>query len=274
MRFFAGGVVVIVAATLHAQPTPFDFPFPAPLPGARLIETRQINEPLELKQATAEDEAVIAGQSYVQYTYDRPNQITAIVFLHSFRDALFAAGWKFIDVTRLEDIPIQPETVHVAAHYRERGRNVYARVTQEPGGPYRVNIADVGAENWSAALAASCRIRIHSIHFEHERPIVKEIESEPTLVKLAELIKSKNTPPVRIEGHMDNVGEAGAAARETLALGRARMVAAWLTTTGGVPASKVVAEGLGKMRPIADNDSDLGRALNRRIEVARQDCKR
>jgi OOP family OmpA-OmpF porin len=52
------------------------------------------------------------------------------------------------------------------------------------------------------------------------------------------------------------------------------MVAAWLTTTGGVPASKVVAEGLGKMRPIADNDSDLGRALNRRIEVARQDCKR
>ena len=118
------------------------------------------------------------------------------------------------------------------------------------------------------------RVRIHSIHFEHDRPVIKEIESEPTLLKLADLIRSKNTPPVRIEGHVDNIGEEGAAARETLSLGRARMVAAWLTTQGGVPASKVIAEGLGKARPIAANDTDLGRALNRRIEVARQDCKR
>lgn len=274
MRALVSSILLAAAAGLTAQPKPFDFPFPAPLPGARLVESRQINEPLELKPATADDEAVIAGRSYVQHTYDRPNHLTAIVFLQSFRDALFAAGWKFIDVTKLEEIPIQPETVHVAAHYRERGRNVYARVSHEPGGPYRVNIADVGAEDWGAALAASCRVRVYSIHFEHDRPIIKEIESEPTLVKLADLIKSKSTPPIRIEGHMDNIGEAGAAARETLALGRARMVLSWLTTQGGVPAGKVIAEGLGKLRPIADNDSDLGRALNRRIEIARQDCKR
>ena len=59
-----------------------------------------------------------------------------------------------------------------------------------------------------------------------------------------------------------------------LALGRAKSVAGWLTTQGGVPASKVTAGGLGRSRPIADNDTDLGRALNRRIEVARPDCAR
>jgi outer membrane protein OmpA-like peptidoglycan-associated protein len=261
------------AVLVTAQSVP-DVPFPKPLPGARLIETKRIDAPLELKQATANEEAVIAGLSYIQQTYDRANPITAIAFLQSYRDALFAAGWKLIDVTKPEDIAIQPENVNVAAHYRDNGRNVYVRLTHEPGGPYRVNFADVGAEDWVSALANACRVRIHSIHFEHDRPIIKEIESEPTLVKLADLIKSKSTPPVRIEGHIDNIGEAAATARETLALGRARMVAAWLTTHGGVPASKVIAEGLGKLRPIAENDTDLGRALNRRIEVARQDCKR
>lgn len=265
--------VAVASAVLAAQSFP-DVPLPSPLPGAKLISTTQINEPLELKQAAADEEAVIAGQSYIQQTYNRPNQITSIVFLQSYRDRLFAAGWKLIDVTKLADIPVQRETVNVAAHYRENGRNVYVRVTQEPAGPYRINVADVGAEDWASALTNACRVRIHSIHFEHDRPIIKEIESEPTLVKLADLIKSKNTPPVRIEGHVDNIGEPAAAARETLALGRARMVAAWLTTQGGVPASKVIAEGLGKSRPIAENDTDLGRALNRRIEVARQDCKR
>ncbi len=99
------------------------------------------------------------------------------------------------------------------------------------------------------------------------------IASEPTLRKLATLHRGEEHA-VRIEGHMDNIGEAGVAARDTLALGRARMVASWLTTTGGVPANKATAEGRGQSRPIADNDTDLGRALNRRIEVARADCAR
>jgi OOP family OmpA-OmpF porin len=77
-----------------------------------------------------------------------------------------------------------------------------------------------------------------------------------------------------VQGHVDNIGEAAAPAREMLSLARAQSVAGWLTAHGGVPARKVTARGLGKARPIADNDTDLGRALNRRIEVARPDCAR
>ena len=66
---------------------------------------------------------------------------------------------------------------------------------------------------------------------------------------------------------MDNIGQAAAAARQTLSEGRAKIVAAWLTAHG-VAAGKVTSKGYGKTRPIAENDSDLGRALNRRIEVA------
>ncbi len=68
------------------------------------------------------------------------------------------------------DSRLQTETVNVAAHYRDNGRNVYARFTQEPGRPYTVNVADIDAEDWAAQLATECRVRIYSIHFEHERP--------------------------------------------------------------------------------------------------------
>lgn len=274
MRPLATLTCVLASAALLAQAGATDAPIPPPLPGSRLLSTKQINEPLELRQATAEDEAVIAGQSYVQHTYERPNHITAIVFLHSFRDALFASGWKLIDVTKLEEIAAQPETVNVSAHYGENGRNIYARFTQEPDRPYQVNVADVDAEDWAAQLARDCRVRIYSIHFEHDRPDIKLIESEPTLRKLAGVIASKNTRTVEVQGHVDNIGEEAAPAREMLSLARAKSVATWLTTQGGVATRKVTARGLGKSRPIADNDTDLGRALNRRIEVARPDCAR
>jgi OOP family OmpA-OmpF porin len=264
-----------IAILALAQPNAIDVlspPFPRPYASARLVERTRVAEPLELKQAAADAEAVIAGQSYVQLTFETrttPNAAIAAELMW-YRDALFAAGWKLLEEAKLLS-SIQAH-VSLSAHFRDDGRNIYTRITHQTPFRHIVNIADVGAEDWAAQLERDCRVRIHSIHFEHDRPIIQELESEPTLRKLAELIKSKNTPAVRIEGHMDNIGEEGRVEREKLSLGRARMVVDWLTKHGDVPANKVTAQGLGRNRPIADNDTDLGRALNRRIEVARTDC--
>ena len=243
-----------------------DFPFLPPLQGARLIQSSRVSGPLELKSATADDEAVLAGVSYIKKSYRRTADISSMRFISSYRDALFAAGWKLVDVTKLDDTS-GPETVTVSAHFMSNGRNIYARATMEPDGPYEINVADVGAENWAAMLAKDCRIRIPSLHFDLDRPTLREYESEPTLEKLRDLLISRSTPVVEIQGHVDNIGQAAAAARQTLSEGRAKLVAAWLTSHG-VAASRITSKGYGKTRPIAENDSDLGRALNRRIDVA------
>jgi OOP family OmpA-OmpF porin len=277
---------LVIAATIllaAAQPQPLvfpppaatpetvgdaqDFPYLPPLAGARLRQSARVSGPLELKSATADDEAVLAGMSYAKKSYERTGPISSSRFVNSYRDALFAAGWKLVDVTKLDAASMQTETVTVSAHYMQNGRNLYARVTQEPDGPYEISVADVGAENWRTPLARDCRIRVPSLHFDLDRPSLREFESEPTLVKLADLLKAKNTPAVEIQGHADNIGESGVAARQTLSEARARTVVAWLTAHG-VPAAKLRARGFGKTRPIAENDSDLGRALNRRIDVA------
>ncbi len=244
-----------------------DFPFVPALPGAPVIQSSRVNGPLEVKSANADEEAVLAGTSYLKKSYDLSSAVTSAQFVTRYRDSLFAAGWKLISSTKVDVMPMPEGIVTVAAHYMTNGRNIYALVSRSPEGPYDISIADVGDEDWASRLARECRVRIPSLHFDLDRPTLRVYESTPTLEKLADLLKMKNAPAVEIEGHADNVGETAAAARQALSEQRAKTVAAWLTSHG-VPAAKITAKGYGKTRPIADNDNDLGRALNRRIEVA------
>jgi outer membrane protein OmpA-like peptidoglycan-associated protein len=251
------------AATLASQA----HPVPSPIPGSQLVQTSIVDGPLEVRSATADAEAVLAGLSYEQRSYRAPDTITVVTFVQTYRDALFAAGWKLIEVPPVDNVPPPEGLVNISAHYMENGRNIYARLSRHPDGSYQINVANVGDEDWAAILAKECRLAIPSLHFDLDRPTLREHESAPTLAKLANLLKSRNAPAVEIEGHADNVGEAGVAFRQTLSEARAKTVATWLVAHG-VAGSKVTSQGYGKTRPIAENDTDLGRALNRRIEVA------
>ena len=259
-RFSAAVVVLALVALTHGQALSFpqpnatseavadtqDFPYLPALPGARLTATRRIQGPLELRSATADSEAVLAGMSYVHKTYERPASQTASVFISVLRDGLFASGWKLIDVTKLEERAVQPETVNVAAYYATKERLIFARLSQEPDGPYQVDVADVGNEDWISALANDCRVRAYSIQFDLDRPTLRS-ESTATLEQLASVLKARSAPAVEIQGHTDNIGPAGDVARQWLSEARARAVMAWLVEHG-VATARLAAKGYGKTR--------------------------
>ena len=67
------------------------------------------------------------------------------------------------------------------------------------------------------------------------------------------------------EGHTEAVGNDGY--NQKLSEARAQAVMAWLTSNG-TSANRLAARGYGKSRPVATNDTDEGRALNRRVELA------
>jgi OOP family OmpA-OmpF porin len=246
---------------------------PSAIPGTRLLETTTVIGPLEVRPATADDEAVLAGVSYTKQRYSARPEILLPVFIATYRDALFAAGWKLIDVPKIDGAPLPEGTIDIAAHYMENGKNIYARISRTPDGAYEINVADVGEEDWTAALSKQCKLPITSLHFEKDRPALRLFESTPTLKKLSDTLKRPNAPVIEIQGHADNIGEAGVAERQLLSEARAKAVAAWLIADG-VPSAKISSKGYGKTRPIADNDTDLGRALNRRIDVVRPGCSR
>ena len=68
-----------------------------------------------------------------------------------------------------------------------------------------------------------------------------------------------------VEGHTDATGDA--AHNQELSVRRARAVAEWLASQG-VGLERLVVRGRGASQPVAPNDSDAGRAKNRRVEIA------
>jgi outer membrane protein OmpA-like peptidoglycan-associated protein/tetratricopeptide (TPR) repeat protein len=89
-------------------------------------------------------------------------------------------------------------------------------------------------------------------------------ESYGELNKLANLLKENPNIKIEVSGHTDNVGSA--ATNKKLSKNRALSVKKYLVSQG-VASERVEYEGYGFDRPIAPNDTEEGRAANRRVEI-------
>jgi len=89
-------------------------------------------------------------------------------------------------------------------------------------------------------------------------------DSEATLDRVAESLRDWGRVKVEIEGHTDNVDDD--AYNMTLSQRRAESVREYLVRKGIAP-SRLTARGYGETRPIASNETEAGRAKNRRVEL-------
>jgi outer membrane protein OmpA-like peptidoglycan-associated protein len=71
---------------------------------------------------------------------------------------------------------------------------------------------------------------------------------------------------VVVRGHTDSVGSE--AINKTVSEKRAERVKEYLIASQNVDPARITAEGLGPSQPVATNDNEAGRALNRRVEIA------
>ena len=95
-------------------------------------------------------------------------------------------------------------------------------------------------------------------------------EGRPVLDKVAASLLKPDfvAMRVRVVGHTDSQG--GEAHNDALSLARASSVRRYLESKG-VAAARLQSAGMGEREPLAPNDKDYGRALNRRIEIYLQD---
>jgi outer membrane protein OmpA-like peptidoglycan-associated protein len=89
-------------------------------------------------------------------------------------------------------------------------------------------------------------------------------ESEAELNKIVSLLNENPNMKVQISGHTDNVGKKEA--NQLLSLNRAKSVVNYLVGKG-INANKLLPKGFGDAKPVASNDTEEGKTLNRRTEI-------
>ncbi|MCS7003766.1 MAG: OmpA family protein [Cytophagales bacterium] len=103
---------------------------------------------------------------------------------------------------------------------------------------------------------------MRNLHFETNSDIIRA-ESFYDLNRMAQFLIKHPELKIGIEGHTDNVGNDED--NEDLSRRRAESVKKYLISKG-VSSKNLIAVGYGEKRPIAPNDTEEGRQLNRRVE--------
>lgn len=104
----------------------------------------------------------------------------------------------------------------------------------------------------------------NTVLFQFGKADLNDAAAAPYLDKIAELLKTKSTKQIAIEGHTDNVGSLPS--NQAISVARAKSVSAALLARG-VPQARLQAEGFAFQRPVVSNSNEEGRALNRRVDI-------
>ena len=123
------------------------------------------------------------------------------------------------------------------------------------------------AKDLDTGLKATGHATANGIFFDTDRAELKP-ESKPALDEIAKLLKEDGGLRIYVVGHTDNQG--ALAHNMELSKARAASVVKALETQYSIPGARLASYGDGPYAPVASNDSEDGRARNRRVELVKQ----
>lgn len=130
--------------------------------------------------------------------------------------------------------------------------------------PLVVTAGLLPADQLRRELEADGRVAIQ-VNFSVDKADILP-SSQPQIDAVLALLRGQPDLRLGVEGHTDNTGSA--AHNRALSESRARSVVSALTGAG-VAANRLEPRGFGPDRPVAGNDTEAGRASNRRVELVK-----
>jgi outer membrane protein OmpA-like peptidoglycan-associated protein len=158
----------------------------------------------------------------------------------------------------------------------KNGMEVWAHVYASYNGSYNIHLIEKQAMNQDViadanslanSIKESGKVAVYGIYFDTGKSILKP-ESQPTLLEISKLLKTDTNLKLYVVGHTDNTGTLDANMK--LSMDRAASVVNALTSQFSVNATRLTACGDGPTSPVASNDNEEGKALNRRVELVKQ----
>ncbi|MBZ5591850.1 MAG: OmpA family protein [Acidobacteriia bacterium] len=124
----------------------------------------------------------------------------------------------------------------------------------------------VNADEMSHSLSDAGKVALYGIYFDTDKDSIRG-DSQPTLQEIAKLMTANLQLKLHIVGHTDNQGKPDY--NLELSRRRAANVVRELTSKFGVAAGRLDSFGCGLYAPVASNESEEGRAKNRRVELVK-----
>jgi outer membrane protein OmpA-like peptidoglycan-associated protein len=243
-----------------------DYPGIPRLPGQRLEDYKESRfDQHEFHMANGPAHRVEGRTLFLQYVMEphAPNVPSALHERLSYQKVFADEGWTVV----------ASGDGWMTAMLRDKDKETWASIDySNTRGGSNVNIVERGEMKQSvtaSALLETLNREGHvsfEVHFDTGKDEIKA-ESKPMVAQMIEMLKASPALKVEVQGHTDNVGTE----KDNLALSdrRAKAVMAALVE-GGIEAARLTAKGYGQGKPIADNDSEGGRALNRRVELLKR----
>jgi OOP family OmpA-OmpF porin len=237
-----------------------DFPYLPPLPGSKFGTGSRDGGAMEVVLPGSEEAQVVGTGSIIKYYGNLPN-VSTLAFVNAYHDALSKSGWTIISQNRGSDATL-------TAHYASNGRDLWAYLHMG-GEEYSIKVADVGVDNDIAKqLARDCHVALYGVLFDFNKATLKS-ESDGVLQRVLVFLQKNPALKLEVQGHTDNVG--GDDYNQKLSDARSKSVLSWIVQHG-IAAERLSFKGYVKTHPVATNETDDGRAKNRRVEIAKPGC--
>lgn len=143
--------------------------------------------------------------------------------------------------------------------------NLYRMTIVEKGGMKQEVVAN--AEAMRSDINTTGHVSIYGIYFDTGKSQIK-LESDAAISEIAKLLKNNGALKLYIVGHTDSVGSFDSNMK--LSRDRADAVVKTLSGKYGIAAARLKGYGVASLSPVASNDTEDGKAKNRRVELVQQ----
>jgi OmpA-OmpF porin, OOP family len=244
-----------------------DHPLFTRMQGMRIDTCRTVDfDQFAFKTGKTTDNKVEGKRFEIKYKTDAAVAPSPLQIIRNHQQAIAKISGKTI----YEDVRYTVLTV------AKDGREIWALVDTAWAKGYMLTIIEKqemaqevasSAELFQSGLKTSGHVEVPGIFFDTGKSELKP-ESQAALTEVAKLLKTDPALKVYVVGHTDNV--ASLDLNMKLSQARAEAVVQSLITAHGIAANRLVGRGAGPLAPVASNDTEEGRAKNRRVELVKQ----
>jgi outer membrane protein OmpA-like peptidoglycan-associated protein len=206
---------------------------------------------------------------FISISYRRPNsapEMSGLEMIRNHTQAIEAIGGEIVYEGRYA----------ASMKVMVGGREVWVEVSPYGRRAYRLDFVErqamvqqvfADAEALLADLDRTGRAVLNGLFFDTDMAVLRP-ESQPALAEIAGLLQAHPEIQAFIVGHTDMTGDM----EHNLDLSnrRATAVIDALVQDHGIAQERLTPRGIGPLAPLATNDTESGRALNRRVELVKR----